>query len=241
MIDQLSPEQAYIASFGSKPTLPVHYVAKPDRLVFQAPCDLKIEVPLHFPDRTTEPFDINLPRSGSDLVNTVGGYCELYQRPAMMAWDPRSQQMVPALCSPLQWFYNRETYGGGCGSRGYDSRAEAELALVANIWMHIELLERKVSWMRNGDKVPASGRGFQRQPEQQVIRCEGRHYTIGKEPSDTEYRRDRDMLGFGGHRWRFRLLASGEVIESRNVWSQGSIPTEYRDLLVDNAELVRDE
>lgn len=241
MTGQLSTEQEYIVNQGGKPLHPVRYQAKSDRLIFYTPSELEITVPLHFPDRCADPLQIWLPRSGSPLVHTMGGYCELYQRPSMMAWDPHIQEMMPAFCSPLMWFYNQETSGGGVGSRGYASRAEAELGLVACIWQHIEIVERKVSWMRNGDKVPAQGRGFQRQPEQQVIRCDGKHYTIGKEPSETEYRRNRDMLGFGGARWRFRLLATDEIIESRNVWFQGEIPTEYRGLLIDNAELVRDE
>lgn len=41
--------------------------------------------------------------------------------------------------------------------------------------------------------------------------------------------------GFGGALFRFRLLATGEVIESNNVWYQGRIPDEYRDVMPDNA------
>lgn len=241
VIEQLSPEQAYIASYGSKPTLPIQYEAKADRLIFHTPSGLEIVVPLHFPDRVTEPRDINLPRSGSPLVHTIGGYCELFQRPAMMAWNPATQDMVPVWCSPLMWFFGRETAGGGTGSTGYASRVEAELGLVSNIWTHIEFIESKVTWMRNGDKVPPRGRGFHRVPEAQVIRCGARHYTIGPEPSDAEWRNSRSMLGFGGAKFRFRLLATGEIIESRNVWSQGEIPVEYRGLLIDNAEAVRGE
>lgn len=241
-IDLLNPAQAYAASYSCQPTWPIHYQAKPDRLIFQAPCDLKIEVPLHFPDRASEPIDVlTIRRSGSPLAKTVGGYCEIYQRTEQLAYNPSTGLSDPVLCSPLAWFFSRETTGGGTGSHSYPSRAEAELGLVARIWMDIEMLERKVEWMRNGDKMPASGRGFHRVPETQVIRCNGIHYTIGKEPSAAELRYDRSLFGFGGHRFRFRLLATGEIIESHNVWCQGDIPTEYRGLLADNAEQVHDE
>lgn len=47
--------------------------------------------------------------------------------------------------------------------------------------------------------------------------------------------------GFAGRRFRIRFLETGEIIETTNLWHNGTIPDEFRDLLPDNAEFVEKE
>ncbi len=49
-----------------------------------------------------------------------------------------------------------------------------------------------------------------------------------------------DCAGFAGALFRIRMLDSGKVIESRNLWRQGVIPPSWRDRLPDNAEFIRE-
>jgi hypothetical protein len=51
---------------------------------------------------------------------------------------------------------------------------------------------------------------------------------------------DEDYLpncGFGGRRFIIRRNC-GEILETRNLWSNGDIPREYREMLPDNAEFL---
>jgi hypothetical protein len=61
---------------------------------------------------------------------------------------------------------------------------------------------------------------------------------------DTHYRIKPDHSrpgpgsGFDGQLFRIRMLASGDVIETRNLWHQGTIPPSWRDRLPANAEFI---
>ncbi len=121
--------------------------------------------------------------------------------------------------SGTQWHTYRTTHGGGAGSRGYVTRDEALAALredVACTWTY---------WQDIVDECnPAA------------LRVDGTHYVLGPEPaSDSCYR---DLLGCGGRRWEF-VLADGRHVVSHNVWVQGHIPSEFREVLPDNARLAR--
>lgn len=100
-----------------------------------------------------------------------------------------------------------------------DAREQWESMLKA----HHSFWAEKVRWKENGDKNES---GYQ------AIRSGGTHMVIGREDPDNPFR------GFGGRQCKFRLLETGEVIESTNVWYQGRIPSDYKLLLPDNAELV---
>ena len=93
----------------------------------------------------------------------------------------------------------------------------------------------KVGWKLAGDKAPEHDRRGRRLD--QVIRCDGHHMTIGREPSDADYAANKmyGCFGFGGAQMAWRLIATGEEVGGRNCWSQGMIPAEFRDLLPDNA------
>lgn len=175
-------------------------------------------------------------------LESVAGYCEIYQRTALVEWDPYIKNdsllhprgaMVPVLCSPLLWFYEQHTHGGATGSIGYLTREDALADLANHIWEHIQFWETKVEYRNNGDMTIASKWELRHDTPDRVIRCNGIHYTIEPEPTSHT---NRGMLGHGGHRFRFRMLDTGDVITSHNVWRQGQIPVEYRELLPDNAE-----
>lgn len=45
-----------------------------------------------------------------------------------------------------------------------------------------------------------------------------------------------ELLGFGGRKWK--IDREGFVFETNNLWSGGTIPNEYRNLLPDNAHFI---
>lgn len=149
---------------------------------------------------------------------------------------------VAGYCAVLRhggkWFAHRQHQGGASGSIGYTTREEAITLIKAQVTAATAFWMEKVGWKLAGDKAEARDRwGRYRQ---QVIRCGGYHYTIGREPSDSDYEANRvyGVFGFGGAQMAWRLLATGEVVQGRNCWGQGHIPTEFRDLLPDNAERI---
>ena len=44
--------------------------------------------------------------------------------------------------------------------------------------------------------------------------------------------------GFGGRRFKIKMLDTGDVIETNNLWYQGEVPEEYRDLLPNTAQFI---
>ena len=80
----------------------------------------------------------------------------------------------------------------------------------------------KVVWLNNGNKT---------EDGQKVARIDGRHYVIGSE-DDTGFR------GFSGHEFKIKLN-NGEEIITKNLWHQGSIPEELKEILIDNAEFIK--
>lgn len=61
----------------------------------------------------------------------------------------------------------------------------------------------------------------------------GRHYTIGDEPTPTQ-KRIGVGLGFGGSEFRI-LFNDGRRVTTHNLWHQGTIPERWRSELPDNA------
>lgn len=66
----------------------------------------------------------------------------------------------------------------------------------------------------------------------------GEHYRIQPDsrPGTPGY-----CLGYGGALFRIRRHGSDEVIETRNLWHQGTVPPSWRDRLPDDAEFVKTE
>lgn len=59
----------------------------------------------------------------------------------------------------------------------------------------------------------------------------GEHYRTGKPYPSKGY-------GFGGEHYRIKHL-SGKIIDTMDLWHQGTIPKQYRKFVPDNAKFVR--
>lgn len=68
-----------------------------------------------------------------------------------------------------------------------------------------------------------------KEPDRVAI-IDGTHYYIGDEDSKETYFR-----GFAGAHFTIRFY-DGRVVETTNLWCQGDIPEEFRDLFPNNAE-----
>lgn len=64
-----------------------------------------------------------------------------------------------------------------------------------------------------------------------AIVVDGVHYRIGRGNGG----------GFGGRKFVIKYLASGEVVETHDLWYQGQIPPMFREQLPDTAEFVPQE
>lgn len=67
-----------------------------------------------------------------------------------------------------------------------------------------------------------------------VARIEGRHYVLGNE-------NEPGFRGCAGHKFTIKFINgphAGQVVDTTNLWHQGSIPEDYQAYLPDNAEFV---
>ena len=65
--------------------------------------------------------------------------------------------------------------------------------------------------------------------EPTTVRADGKHYVVG-EPNER-------WPGFGGSRFVISFN-DGREVETCNLWSQGDIPTRFKDRMPDNAKFV---
>ncbi len=72
---------------------------------------------------------------------------------------------------------------------------------------------------------------------QGAIVINGVHYRIGKNNGRTMA----PFKGFGGRRFLVRRLNGGHIVRIDDLWYQGPIPPEFREMLPDNAEWVDPE
>jgi hypothetical protein len=73
----------------------------------------------------------------------------------------------------------------------------------------------------------------QLQDRTNAIVINGNHYRFGSSNVKS------NANGFGGVNFRIRLHDTGEIIETCDLWHQGEIPAEFRQLLPNNASWVR--
>jgi hypothetical protein len=169
-----------------------------------------IKPTIHFGVRDEDPRARDLNVSG-DVLESLTGYVEVYQRTD---------------CG--LWFAYQYGDGGSARSQGYATAEEAVDRIHEDVRFSVRFWTEKILWALAGD-VTEDGRP--------VMRVGGRHYVLSPDLGRTEP----GMRGFGGRLFRFRLITAPDesrpVVESRNVWSQGVIPTELRDLLPDNATM----
>lgn len=65
-----------------------------------------------------------------------------------------------------------------------------------------------------------------------VARINGFHYIIKDENEDVVFK--------GSSRRKFTIkFNDGRIVEATNLWQQGAIPDEYRDVLTDNAIFIK--
>jgi hypothetical protein len=91
----------------------------------------------------------------------------------------------------------------------------------------IDFWQEKVQMKDDGD-IDLDG-------NHKVVRHEGVHYWIGSEGFVTE---NRSWLGHGGAEVRITFTEGphkGLVVDTNNLWCQGSIEEEFKALLPDNA------
>jgi len=65
-----------------------------------------------------------------------------------------------------------------------------------------------------------------------IVRADGGHYYIG-----AKGKKQGTFRGFGGAKWRIEFT-DGRIVETDNLWSNGTIPLAYRERLPDNAVLI---
>ena len=65
-----------------------------------------------------------------------------------------------------------------------------------------------------------------------IVRAEGEQYYIG-----AKGKKQGTYKGYGGAKWRIEFK-DGRVVETDNLWSNGTIPPAYRERMPDNAVLV---
>lgn len=162
--------------------------------------------------------------------------------PKLLGLPTRAEGAVPTVAGVNavfshrgKWFAWRASDGGGCRSAGVDTRTEAAADIERQVGQTAAFWMEKVRWRINGDLAdPPSYRRWEK--PRPAIRCGGTHYVIGREPSDADLRGGGGGWGFGGQQMAFRMLATGERVQTRNCWYQGRIPVEFVPLLPNNAE-----
>lgn len=73
---------------------------------------------------------------------------------------------------------------------------------------------------------------MERKDDGKCIRADGKHYIAGNQTERTEPK----YRGFGGDRWRISFF-DGRVVETVDLWHQGTIPDHFRERMPDNAKL----
>lgn len=49
------------------------------------------------------------------------------------------------------------------------------------------------------------------------------------------------FYGCGGRKFKIKMLDTGKIVETNNLWCQGDVPDEYKSLLPNTAEFVREK
>jgi len=107
-----------------------------------------------------------------------------------------------------------KTYTCRCCGKTYIKNFDPEVYPEGNCFECSFWLER-VRWGEENDQT-------------QVI-VNGHHYTIGIDDSN-----DFGPKGFGGRQFVVQFF-DGRLISTNNLWTQGTIPNQFREMLPDNA------
>lgn len=63
-----------------------------------------------------------------------------------------------------------------------------------------------------------------------IVRVDGKQYYIGRE--------NQTLRGFGGNKFHIKFYDGREII-SDNLWYNGEVPEDYKELLPDNAVFIK--
>ena len=81
-----------------------------------------------------------------------------------------------------------------------------------------------------GDTECFNKRFWQLALDDKAIIVDGTCYHVGKKSTDSRYTND---LGFDGRIFHIKMLGTGKVITTNNLWCNGKVPKEYE--VKDNA------
>lgn len=73
----------------------------------------------------------------------------------------------------------------------------------------------------------------------EVVKEKEEHLVINGECYYNETKPNSTYRGFGGRNFKIRKF-DGTIIETSNLWNRGTVPDEYKDLLPNNAEWVKE-
>ena len=107
-----------------------------------------------------------------------------------------------------------KTHTCQCCGKTYTKNLDPEVYLGANCFDCSFWLE-KAQWMK--------------EKEYRQVMVNGHHYMIGIDDSN-----DFAPKGFGGRQFVIQFF-DGRLISTNNLWSQGTIPDRFREILPDNA------
>lgn len=62
---------------------------------------------------------------------------------------------------------------------------------------------------------------------------DGQHYRLGSGPKGGKFN------GMGGQHTRVKIWSTGEVVETYDLWHQGTVPADYADVLPNDASFIR--
>lgn len=168
------------------------------------------------------PFRATVVRSALETdrePEPLGGRIDVWavRHPATEAGDPYSWSEAEP--EHVRWHAG----GDSSASCKRDRDAAIESAL-GHLGFGVIFWVEKIRWARNGDRM--TDRDARR-----VARIGGQHYVLGTRTSG-------EGRGMGGRAVKIRFTATGEEIVCTDLWHQGTIPAELRELLPDNAEMV---
>jgi len=167
-------------------------------------------------------------------VEGVSRIIEFYKTEAMVLWNKhdglianekiRLYEITDLINDDMMTIFNKlVNYVEGkcikCGAEKANYFVVNENGYTGNMCFDCHFWMEKIHYVNNDDKMDNG---------EQVIRCNGVHYSIKLEDAN-------GFRGFNGAKFRFKLLKDNSIIESSNVWHQGDIPEEFKKELPDNA------
>jgi hypothetical protein len=168
---------------------------------------------------------------------------EPYARYAPEGWPKDKDYLeIAHVLDDDKWYARMESEGGSQATKAYDTEAEAEEQVMEYVNFRRAFWDEYLKAHINGDMTlpdPKSVRSVKDRGGRLCVRVDGHHYVVGHEPSKQELESNRQYggLGHGGREFKIRMHDGREIV-TRNLWGQGKIPLEYREVLPDNAVFI---